>query len=141
MNFRPMQEEEPEINLIPLIDVLLMTLIFLIVTTSFSSQAQLQVKLPEASVEPAAAPDALRVVIDARGQYYIGNHQLLSNSVDVLRSAMAREAAGNKDRLVVIEADAKTPHEAVVRVMDVAGHLGLTHLTFATQKPASEPGS
>lgn len=141
MNFRPMQEEEPEINLIPLIDVLLMTLIFLIVTTSFSSQAQLQVKLPEASVQPAPTPDALRVVIDARGQYYIDNHQLLSNSVDVLRSAMAREAAGNKDRLVVIEADAKTPHEAVVRVMDVAGRLGLTHLTFATQKPAPGPGS
>lgn len=141
MNFRPEPEEEPEINLIPLIDVLLMTLIFLIVTTSFSSQAQLQVKLPEASVEPAPTPDALHVVIDARGQYYINNRQLLSNSVDILRSAMAREAAGNKERLVVIEADAKTPHEAVVRVMDVAARLGLTHLTFATQRPAPPPGS
>lgn len=142
MNFRPTpDEEEPEINLIPLIDVLLMTLIFLIVTTSFSSQAQLQVKLPEASVEPSPTPDALRVVIDARGQYYIHNRALLSNSVDVLRSAMAREAGGDKERLVVIEADAKTPHEAVVRVMDVAARLGLTHLTFATQKPAPGHGS
>ena len=127
--------------MIPLIDVLLMTLIFLIVTTSFSSQAQLQVKLPEASAEPAPAPDALRVVIDARGQYYINNQQLLSNSVELLRSAMAREAGGNKERMVVIEADAKTPHEAVVRVMDVAARLGLTHLTFATQKPAPRPES
>ena len=68
MNFRPTPDEEPEINLIPLIDVLLMTLIFLIVTTSFSSQALLQVRLPEASIDPAPAPDALRVVIDARGR-------------------------------------------------------------------------
>lgn len=141
MNFRPSPDEEPEINLIPLIDVLLMTLIFLIVTTSFSSQAQLQVKLPEASAEPAPITDALRVVIDARGQYYINNKPLLSNSVAILSAAMAHEAGGNKERLVVIEADAKTPHEAVVRVMDVAARLGLTHLTFATQKPAPEPGS
>lgn len=139
MNFRPMPDEEPEINLIPLIDVLMMTLIFLIVTTSFSSQAQLQVKLPEASAEPVPVPDALRVTIDVRGQYYINNRQLLSNDVDLLRSAMAREAGGNKQRQVVIQADAKTPHGAVVRVMDVAARLGLTRLTFATQQPA--PGS
>ena len=141
MNFRPTPDEEPEINLIPLIDVLLMTLIFLIVTTSFSSQALLQVKLPEASVEPSPAPDALRVVIDARGQYYIKDRQLLSNSVDLLRTTLLREIGPNKNRLLIIQADAKTPHEAVVRVMDVAGHLGITHLTFATQKPAPDSGS
>ncbi|HLF24362.1 MAG TPA: biopolymer transporter ExbD [Burkholderiales bacterium] len=141
MNFRPTPDEEPEINLIPLIDVLLMTLIFLIVTTSFSSQALLQVQLPEASVEPAPAPDALRIVIDARGQYYINDRQLLSNSVELLRSTVLREIGANKERLLIIQADAKTPHEAVVRVMDVAGRLGLTRLTFATQKPAPDSGS
>ena len=141
MNFRPTPDEEPEINLIPLIDVLLMTLIFLIVTTSFSSQALLQVRLPEASIDPAPAPDALRVVIDARGQYYIHEQQLLSNSVELLRGTLLREIGSNKDRLLIIQADAKTPHEAVVRVMDVAGRLGITRLTFATQKPAPESGS
>ena len=112
MNFRPTPDEEPEINLIPLIDVLLMTLIFLIVTTSFSSQALLQVRLPEASVDPSPAPDALRVVIDARGQYYIKDQQLLSNSVELLRSTLLREVGSSKDRLLIIQADAKTPHEA-----------------------------
>lgn len=142
MNFRPMPDEEPEINLIPLIDVLLMTLIFLIVTTSFSDQAQLQVQLPEAAADPTPVPDALRITIDARGQYYINDRQLLSNSTELLRSAMEREAGADKERLVVIQADAKTPHEAVVRVMDVARRLGLTRLTFATQQPApSGPGS
>jgi biopolymer transport protein ExbD len=141
MNFRPTPDEEPEINLIPLIDVLLMTLIFLIVTTSFSSQALLQVQLPEASVDPSPAPDALRVVIDARGQYYIKDQQLLSNSVELLRSTLLREVGSTKDRLLIIQADAKTPHEAVVRVMDVAGRLGITRLTFATQKPAPDSGS
>jgi|ERR1051325_1205668 biopolymer transport protein ExbD len=141
MNFRPPQEEEPEINLIPLIDVLLMTLIFLIVTTSFSKEAQLQVKLPEAAAESKPEPNALRVTIDVRGQYYVNNQQLLNASVDTLRNAIAREAGGNKERLIVIQADAKTPHESVVRVMDVARRLGMTHLTFATQQPANGPDS
>ena len=135
MNFRPLPDEEPEINLIPLIDVLLITVIFLIVTTSFSQEAQLQVELPEAASDAAPPSDALRITIDARGQYYINNQQLLSTTADVLRSALLREVRGERDRLLVIQADAKTPHEAVVRVMDVARRLGLTQLTFATQQP------
>ncbi len=135
MNFRPTPDEEPEINLIPLIDVLLLTLIFLIVTTSFSKEAQLQVKLPEAAAEASAPPTALRITIDARGQYYMNNQQLLSPTPDVLRSVLVRESGGDKERLIVIQADAKTPHEAVVRVMDVARRIGMTHLTFAAQQP------
>lgn len=136
MNFRPTPDEEPEINLIPLIDVLLMTLIFLIVTTSFSQEAQLQVKLPEAAADADPAPTALRVTIDSRGQYYVNNQQLLNATPDVLRNMLLRESRGDKDRLIVVQADAKTPHEAVVRLMDVARRLGMTHLTFATQQPA-----
>ncbi|HEY8554281.1 MAG TPA: biopolymer transporter ExbD [Burkholderiales bacterium] len=138
MDFRPGEDEEPEINLIPLIDVLLMTLIFLIVTTSFSDHAQLQVQLPEASADPSPAPDALRITVDARGQYYIDNRQLLNDNVELLYHAMAQAAGDDKERLVVIQADAKAPHESVVRVMDVARRLGLTRLTFATQQPAPE---
>lgn len=138
MDFRPGEDEEPEINLIPLIDVLLMTLIFLIVTTSFSDHAQLQVQLPEASADPSPAPDALRITVDARGQYYIDNRQLLNDNVELLYHAMAQAAGDDKERLVVIQADAKAPHESVVRVMDVARRLGLSRLTFATQQPAPE---
>ena len=136
MNFRPTPDEEPEINLIPLIDVLLMALIFLIVTTSFSSEARLSVRLPEASAEVKQETPSLRVTIDAKGQFYMGDQQLLNATPEVLRSALVRAAAGNKDPLVVIHADAQTPHEAVVRVMDAARRLGYTRLTFATQQPS-----
>lgn len=141
MNFRPPEDEEPDINLIPLIDVLLLALIFLIVTTSFSDQAQLQVRLPEAAADPKPVTDALRITIDAHGQYYIDNRALLSNDAGLLRSAMGQAAAGDKKRLIVVQADAKTPHEAVVRVMDAARRLGMTRLTFATQPPADGPAS
>jgi biopolymer transport protein ExbD len=141
VNFRPPEDEEPEINLIPLIDVLLLALIFLIVTTSFSDQAQLQVRLPEAAAEAKPTTDALRITIDAHGQYYIDNRALLSNDVVLLRNAMAQAAGGDKERLIIVQADAKTPHEAVVRVMDAARRLGMTRLTFATQQPADGPDS
>jgi len=134
MNFRPRQNEEPEINLIPLIDVLLMTLIFLIVTTSFSNEAQLRVRLPEASAETRENLPSVRVTIDAKGQFYIGDQQLLNATPEVLRNALVRAAGSMKDPLIIVSADGQTPHEAVVRVMDSARRLGFTHLTFATQQ-------
>ena len=139
MKFRPTPDEEPELNLIPLIDVLLMTLIFLIVTTSFSKEAQLRIRLPEAAAEAKSNQPSLRIAIDARGQFYINDQQVLNANPDTLRNAMARAVGGQKDPLVIIQADAKTPHEAVVRVMDTARRLGLTHLTFATQQPTGAP--
>lgn len=139
MNFRANpSDEEPELNLIPLIDVLLMTLIFLVVTTSFSTEARLNVRLPEASAEVKQETPSLRVTIDAKGQFYIGEQQLLNATPEVLRSALLRAAAGNKDPLVVIHADAQTPHEAVIRAMDAARRLGFTRLTFATQQPSGQ---
>lgn len=139
---------DPELNFIPLIDVLLMTLIFLVVTTSFSREAQLRIKLPEASAETSVEANALRVAIDAKGQYFVNGSQLLNTNPAVLRRAMQTAAGSNKDPVVVLYADAKTPHEAVVRAMDVARRLGFTHLTFATQPseaqrrdaPSSAPG-
>ena len=128
--------EEPELNFIPLIDVLLMTLIFLVVTTSFSKESQLRIQLPMASNDAKLEASAVRVAIDAKGQYFINNAQLLNNKPDVLRRALQQAAGANKDPVIVLYADAKTPHEAVVRAMDAARRLGFTHLTFATQQPA-----
>lgn len=136
MRFRARRSEEPEINLIPLIDVLLMTLIFLLVTTSFSKFSQLQLQLPEASSDARPDDAALRVSIDAKGQFFIGDKQLLNATPEVLRQAMLEAAKTKKDPIVVIQADRRTPHEAVIRVMDAARRLGLTHLTFATQQSA-----
>ena len=138
MQFRSRFREEPEINLIPLIDVLLMALIFLLVTTSFSREARLQLQLPEAGVDSRIESEALRIAIDAQGQYFINGKQLLSTSAETLRSAMQQAVGSRKDPVVVVQADRKTPHEAVVRVMDAARRLGYTHLTFATQAPAND---
>ena len=139
MQFRPRFRDEPEINLIPLIDVLLMTLIFLLVTTSFSNEARLSLQLPEAASSTAMESATLRIAIDAQGQYFINNKQLLNASAETLRAAMQQGAGGRKDPVIVIQADRKTPHEAVIRVMDVSRRLGFTHLTFATQAANDKP--
>jgi biopolymer transport protein ExbD len=140
MNFRSgSDDDEPEINLIPLIDVLVLTLIFLLVTTSFSKEAQLNVRLPQAVSEDKPEPNAVRVTVDANGQLYINNTQLLNIAPETLRQALAQAAGGIKEPLVVIHADGKAPHEAVVRVMDAARRLGFSRLSFATQQPAAAP--
>lgn len=132
-------DDEPEINLIPLIDVLVLTLIFLLVTTSFSKEAQLNVRLPQAVSEDKPEPNAVRVTIDANGQIYINNSQLLNAAPETLRHALAAAAGGNKEPLVVIHADGKAPHESVVRAMDAARRLGFSRLSFATQQPTAAP--
>ncbi len=140
MNFRPGgDDDEPEINLIPLIDVLVLTLIFLLVTTSFSKEAQLNVRLPQAVSEDKPEPNAVRVAIDANGRIYINNTQLLNAAPETLRQVLAQAAGSHKDPLVTIHADGKAPHEAVVRVMDAARRLGFARLSFATQQPAPAP--
>lgn len=138
MKFTSKVTEDPELNLVPLIDVLLMTLIFLVVTTSFSKESQLRIKLPEASAEEKAVQASLRITIDAKGQYFIDDKQLLKATPDALRNAMFQAAGKNKKPNVVIYADGKTPHQAVIRVMDSARRLGFTNLTFATQQPSQK---
>ncbi len=139
MKFRTRQDEEPDLNLVPLIDVMLMTLIFLVVTTSFSKDAQLHIRLPEASTEARTIPSGLRVTIDAKGQYFINERQLLKSTPDALRAAIGRAAGNEKDPFIIIHADARAPYESVVRVMDASRRLGYTRLTFATQQPSPHP--
>ncbi len=133
-------DEEPELNLIPLIDVMLMTLVFLVITTSFSKEALLRIRLPEAQATASTRTPALRVAVDAQGRYFINDQQLLNADAERLRQAMQRAAGGQKDPLVVVHADAKTPHEAVVRVMEASRRLGYTHLSFATRPPTAANG-
>jgi len=138
MKFQRRTDDEVELNLVPLIDVMLMTLIFLVVTTSFSKEAQLRIRLPEASAEATQPqPSSLRVSINAKGQYFINDQQLLKSTPESLRNAMARAAGKTKDPLIIIHADAKTPHQSVIHVMDAARRLGFTRLTFATQQPTA----
>ncbi len=140
MKFKTQESPEPELNLVPLIDVLLMTLIFLVVTTSFSKEAQLRIKLPEAAAEEKVVQATLQVTVDARGQYFINDKQLLKATPDALRNAMFQAAGKGKKPGVVIYADGKSPHQSVIRVMDAARRLGYTNLTFATRQPSKNNG-
>ncbi|SHI03547.1 ExbD/TolR family protein [Pollutimonas bauzanensis] len=135
MNFRrPQSDDEPEINLIPLIDVLLVILIFLAATTSFTRYSQLKVALPEARAD-AAEIDALNMAISQEGLYAL-NGQLLPDTTSAEIAQALRNAAGDrKEAILVINADAQTTHESVVRIMEAARLAGISRVNFATQSP------
>lgn len=133
MNLRRQRAEEPDINLTPLIDVVFLLLIFFMVSTTFKRDADLAVELPEASAEPTAqAPDTLELVIDAQGRYFLGDKELVDRKLNTVKQALAQEAGDDRQRPLVIRADAKTPHQAVVTAMDAAGQLGFKRLSIAT---------
>ncbi|MGB6105122.1 MAG: biopolymer transporter ExbD [Pusillimonas sp.] len=133
MNFRRGQaDDELEINLIPLIDVLLVILIFLAATTSFTRYSQLRLALPEAQAE-AQQEEALNVAISQQGIYAL-NGQLLSGvSAQDMAQALRAAANGREDAVLIINADAQTTHESVVRVMEAARLAGIARVNFATQ--------
>ena len=108
MKFQQSRNEEPEINLIPLIDVLLMALIFLLVTTSFSNQSQLRLQLPEAGSQSVPEEPTVRITIDAQGQYFVNNKQLLKDSAELLMQTVSAAAGNRKDPIIIISADRKT---------------------------------
>jgi biopolymer transport protein ExbD len=138
MNLRGMRvRDDPEINFIPLIDVLLVILIFLMVTTTYQRVAELQITLPEADAEAVKQrPKEVNVGIDAQGRYVIDKNVFTFTTVGAL-GAMLRTAAGDaKDPVVIINADANATHQTVIHVMEAARQVGLVHITFATQTPA-----
>jgi biopolymer transport protein ExbD len=138
MNLRRLgSRDEPEINFIPLIDVLLVILIFLMVTTTYQRVAELTITLPEADADAAQQrPREINVGIDAQGRYVIDRTVFNFTSVQSLAD-MLRKAAGDvKDPVIVINADANATHQSVIHVMEAARAAGLVHITFATQIPA-----
>ncbi len=140
MNLRPRTQEYPEVSLTPLIDVVLLLLIFFMVSTTFTRESRLDISLPEASTEPVPAPEwPLQVVIDSQGRYTIDDRELPGGDAAALRSALTRALSGREERTVMIRADAGTPHRFVVRVMDVAARLGIRQVSIATVY-SEEPG-
>ena len=134
MNFRRRRSEEPEINLIAFIDVLLVILIFLMLSTTYSRFTQLQVRLPTADVEPMRQrPDELVVAVGAEGDISVDNKPVPSRGVQSLAVAISQAATAGKDTVVVISADAQAKHQSVVTVMEAARSAGLHQITFATQ--------
>lgn len=135
MNFRRGQAQEPvEINLIPMIDVLLVILIFMMVTTTFSQIAELQINLPTAQAEkPQDKPATINVAVDSAGRYVINGKPFIGKEVDTLSVELKRAAGNAADPVVIISADAAATHQAVVNVMEAARQSGLSKITFATQ--------
>jgi biopolymer transport protein ExbD len=134
MNFRGRWKEDPEINLIPFIDVLLVILIFLMVTTTYSKYAELQINLPTAdAAAPPERPNELNVTVNAGGQYTIDGAPIAYVNAVAFADAMRKAAGDLEDPVVIINADAKATHQSVVQVMEAAQAAGYTHVTFATQ--------
>ena len=136
MKFRRRQSEEPEINLIPFIDVLLVVLIFLMLSTTYSKFTELQLTLPTADAQQLKdRPAEIIVAISADGRYAIDRNAVEGHSVDLLTAALLQAAQGKQEPVVIVSADAATPHQAVVNAMDAARRANLTRLTFAANKP------
>jgi biopolymer transport protein ExbD len=137
MNFRPRQKEEPEINLIPFIDVLLVILIFLMLTTTYSKFTELQLKLPVADADAQRDyPKEVIVAVGSDGRYSIKGTAVPGRSVDAIAQALSAAATAGKDSVVIISADATAPHQSVINVMEAARRTGIVHITFATQSSA-----
>ena len=132
---RKLNQEEPEINLIPMIDVLLVVLIFLMVTTTYSRFSELQINLPQANGDVTKEkPAQIIVSIDAIGNYQVNNSAINFSNVQNLAQVLKDAAKGSADTVIVINADAKTTHQSVINVMEAGREAGLTRITFTTQK-------
>ena len=138
MNFRPRTREEPEINLIPFIDVLLVVLIFLMLSTTYSKVTELQLKLPVADADAQRDyPKEVIVGIASDGRYTINRAPVIGRSVDLVSAALTDAAKAGKDSVVIISADGAAPHQSVITVLEAARRSGLNQITFAAQSQSS----
>lgn len=135
MNFRTGERDEPEINLIPFIDILLVVLIFLVLTTTYSKFTELKVNLPIADAQaPKQNPREVVVAVGSDGRYSINRQVLDGASVEALTRVLSDAAQDNRETVIVISADAAATHQSVINVMDAARRAGLVQITFATQQ-------
>nr|WP_218650092.1 biopolymer transporter ExbD [endosymbiont of Lamellibrachia barhami] len=133
---RPHRKKAIEVDITPLIDVVFLLLIFFMVSTTFDRETQIKVELPEAAGEEAqTAADMLDITIDASGTFYVNQQEVINTEIETLKKAIIKAAGEKKDLPVIINADAKTPHQSVMTVMDAASQLGFLHMTFAAHKP------
>ncbi len=134
MMLKPRVREEPEIQMIPLVDVILLLLIFFMVSSTFSFEGRVKVQLPQASAVPVTpgVSDPIVVTVTAQGAYRVNERGLINNSPDTLRAAVLKVAGTSRRVPVTIRADAKATHQSVVTAMDVVGHLGFSQINIAT---------
>lgn len=135
------RDDDFELNAIPLIDVMLTLLMFFVLTTTFIQQAAMQVSLPEASATDSADEQAaLVILIDREGRYYLDNNEVLNPGLETLKQSLRAVAGDDRQRRVIIRADAAAAHQAVITAMDALGQLGFSHLSLATTAPQDSAG-
>ncbi|NMG34791.1 biopolymer transporter ExbD [Azoarcus sp. TTM-91] len=138
MKFRRLgrRQEEPEINLIPLIDVVLVIIIFLMLTTTFSKVSGLEINLPSAASEGSdTVANEIAVAVTASGDVLVNRQPVVGRDIDAIAGALGKAVPPGKEPIVVISADAKAAHQSVIDIMQAAQRVGLAHITFATQSP------
>jgi len=139
VKFPRQTQEEVNVNLTPLIDVVFLLLIFFMVSTTFTKETHLEVDLPEANGDVTVSEEQiLEILITDEGLYSINGKPLVNTQADTLRRALKKLAGDNRDMPLIITADAKTPHQAVVTAMDVSGRLGFEKLSITTREPGAE---
>ncbi len=138
MNLRPHRKHPIEPNLTPLIDVLFLLLIFFMVSTTFDDKSRIKIVLPEATSDDQQPQidQVLEITVDAKGRYYVNQKEVINTELSTLKRAIAKAAAGDMELPVIITADAKATHQAVLKVMDAASQLGYAHMTFTARHPS-----
>ena len=132
-------QDEPHIDLVPLIDVILVLIIFFVVTTTFDARSTLQVQLPTASQQQNSEPPrALSVLVNAEGRYFINDQEVLRNDVESVKRTIVQVAGDDREQTVLLRADARTPYQAVVTAQDALAQLGFRRIAIAT---APEPAT
>jgi biopolymer transport protein ExbD len=136
MNLKPRRNEEPEINVVSLIDVVLLLVVFFMLSSNFTAEGRLQIRLPQATSTPTArnnSDEGLVVAVSASGAYLVNGRELVNSSADTLRAAIVKITANNSHaNAVTIRADGRASHQSVVTAMDVLGRLGFTQMNVAT---------
>ncbi len=141
MDIRPSRRSRNVlVDMTPLIDVVFLLLIFFMVSTTFDKQTQLKVDLPEASaqVEQSEQTKTIAITIDAKGNFYLDDQELVTHDVDTLKRALRKAAAERTDIPVAVTSDKQAPFQAVMMVMDAAGQLGLSHISFLAKASPTE---
>ena len=141
MRLQPSRQPPPDINLAPLIDVVFLLLIFFMVSTTFKHESQIKIELPRAGEKAVeeTKKKLVDVTIDQEGRFYVNQEALINTQLDTLMIALKRAAASNAELPVLINADARTPHQAVMTAMDAASRVGLLHITFAATQAPDQP--
>ena len=140
MRFQHRKHDDPDLNMTPLVDVVLLLLIFFMMSTKFVDEGRLQVRLPEAGIQPeeGSLRKTVEIQVTAEGAYRIGGRDLINNSPDTLSTALTRATGGNRAQVITIRADARSMHQSVVTAMDVAGRLGYRQINIATVHDGSQ---